>query len=211
MCNTSQSFGLKGGKFAAAGYYHNRCRSVIGRDIVMSCTDLSKYCRVISGRLLHVYFFNCNSGGWSPIRSTNRPIVPAPGHYDDGEIGGMIRRGNRSTRRKTCPSVVLSTTNPTCCPDANPGRRGGKPATNRLRYGTTLVARYVLISLKTMVDHNVLKLRIEFRTSKFTSIRITKFSLRLRFKNVGRAILTAMVMESSTFLQFIYSVSLTRQ
>jgi hypothetical protein len=25
---------------------------------------------------------------------------------------------------------------PTCCPDANPGRRGGKPATNRLSYGT---------------------------------------------------------------------------
>jgi hypothetical protein len=31
----------------------------------------------------------------------NRPIVPAPGDYDDGEIGGMmIGRGNRSTRRK---------------------------------------------------------------------------------------------------------------
>jgi hypothetical protein len=25
---------------------------------------------------------------------------------------------------------------PTCCPDAKPGRRGGKPATNRLSYGT---------------------------------------------------------------------------
>jgi hypothetical protein len=24
------------------------------------------------------------------------------------------------------------------CPDANPGRRGGKPATNRLRYGTAM-------------------------------------------------------------------------
>jgi hypothetical protein len=23
------------------------------------------------------------------------PIVPAPGDYDDGEIGGMIGRGNR--------------------------------------------------------------------------------------------------------------------
>jgi hypothetical protein len=32
----------------------------------------------------------------------------------------------------------LSTTHPTCCPDANPGRRGGKPATNRLSYGTAL-------------------------------------------------------------------------
>jgi hypothetical protein len=44
-------------------------------------------------------------GGWSPIGSTRHcghqwPIVPAPGDYDDGEIGGMIGRGNRSTRRK---------------------------------------------------------------------------------------------------------------
>jgi hypothetical protein len=36
--------------------------------------------------------------------ATNRPIVPAPGAYDDGEIGGMmIGRGNRSTRRKPAP------------------------------------------------------------------------------------------------------------
>jgi hypothetical protein len=68
--------------------------------------------------------------------ATNRPIVPAPSTYDDGEIGGMIGRGNRSTREKTCPSAALSTTKPTCFPDANPGRRGGKPATNRLSYGT---------------------------------------------------------------------------
>jgi hypothetical protein len=35
--------------------------------------------------------------------ATNRPIVPAPGDYDVGEIGGMIGRGNRSTRRKPTP------------------------------------------------------------------------------------------------------------
>jgi hypothetical protein len=35
--------------------------------------------------------------------ATNRPIVPAPGDYDDGEIGRMIGRGNRSTRRKPAP------------------------------------------------------------------------------------------------------------
>jgi hypothetical protein len=32
----------------------------------------------------------------------NRPIVPAPVDYDGG-IGGMIGRGNRSTRRKPAP------------------------------------------------------------------------------------------------------------
>jgi hypothetical protein len=35
--------------------------------------------------------------------ATYRPIVPAPGDYDDGEIGGIIGRGNRSTRRKPAP------------------------------------------------------------------------------------------------------------
>jgi hypothetical protein len=35
--------------------------------------------------------------------ATNRPIVPVPGDYDDGEIGGMIGRGNRSSRRKPVP------------------------------------------------------------------------------------------------------------
>jgi hypothetical protein len=35
--------------------------------------------------------------------ATHRPIVPAPGDYDNGEIGGMIGRGNRSTRRKPTP------------------------------------------------------------------------------------------------------------
>jgi hypothetical protein len=35
--------------------------------------------------------------------ATNRPIVPAPDGYDDGEVGGMIGRGNRSTQRKPAP------------------------------------------------------------------------------------------------------------
>jgi hypothetical protein len=35
--------------------------------------------------------------------ATNRPIVPAPGDYDDGEIGGVIGRRNQNTRRKPAP------------------------------------------------------------------------------------------------------------
>jgi hypothetical protein len=35
--------------------------------------------------------------------ATNRPIVPAPGDYVDGDICGMIGKGNRSTRRKPAP------------------------------------------------------------------------------------------------------------
>jgi hypothetical protein len=72
--------------------------------------------------------------------ATNRTVVPAPGDYDDGEIDGMmIGRGKPKYSEKTCPSAALSTTNPTCSPDANPGRRGGKPASNRLSYGTAIL------------------------------------------------------------------------
>jgi hypothetical protein len=49
-------------------------------------------------------------------------------------------QGKTKYSEKTCPSATLSTTIPTW-PDlgSNPGRRGGKPATNRLSYGTALL------------------------------------------------------------------------
>jgi hypothetical protein len=52
--------------------------------------------------------------------------------------GGMILTGeNRRTRRKTCPSTILSTTKPTWIdPGTNPCLRGERPATNDLRNGT---------------------------------------------------------------------------
>jgi hypothetical protein len=40
-------------------------------------------------------------------------------------------QGKPKYSEKTCPSAALSTTNPACRPYANPGRRGGKPASNR--------------------------------------------------------------------------------
>jgi hypothetical protein len=64
------------------------------------------------------YLFNCIVGGGVQLgpldtAATNRPIVPAPGDYDDGEIGGMmIGRANRSTRRKPAPVPF--------CPPHNP-------------------------------------------------------------------------------------------
>jgi hypothetical protein len=69
--------------------------------------------------------------------ATNRPSVPTPGDYDDGEIGGMrIGRGNRSTRRKPTPAPLCPPQTPHAYLDANTGCRGGKPATDRLSYGT---------------------------------------------------------------------------
>jgi hypothetical protein len=59
--------------------------------------------------------------------AANRPILPASGDYDDGEIDGMmIGRGNRSTRRKPAPVPLCPPQPPHACPDANPGRSGGK-------------------------------------------------------------------------------------
>jgi hypothetical protein len=44
--------------------------------------------------------------------------------------------GEPKYSEKTCPSATLSTTNPTWPdPGSKSGRRGGKPATNRLSYG----------------------------------------------------------------------------
>jgi hypothetical protein len=40
---------------------------------------------------------------------------------------------------KTFPSAALSTTNPTCCLDVNPGCCGGKPASNCLSYSTAAI------------------------------------------------------------------------
>jgi hypothetical protein len=45
--------------------------------------------------------------------ATNRPIVPAQGDYDNGEIGGIMSDwGNRSTRRKPAQLPL--------CPPQNP-------------------------------------------------------------------------------------------
>jgi hypothetical protein len=54
--------------------------------------------------IIFLYWFG-GGGIQGPLgtAATNRPIVPAPGDYDDGEIGRMIGRGNRSTRRKPAP------------------------------------------------------------------------------------------------------------
>jgi hypothetical protein len=45
--------------------------------------------------------------------ATSRPIVPAPGNYDYGEIGGMmVGKGIRSTRRKPAPVPLCPSQTP---------------------------------------------------------------------------------------------------
>jgi hypothetical protein len=50
--------------------------------------------------------------------ATNRSIVPPPGNYDDGEIGGMIGRGNRITCTRRKPAAV-----PLCPPQTTHAAR----------------------------------------------------------------------------------------
>jgi hypothetical protein len=70
-------------------------------------------------------------------------IVPAPGDrwwWLWSNWWNENWQGKSKSSEKTCPSATLSTTNPTWPgPGLNPGRRGGKPATNRLSYGAALV------------------------------------------------------------------------
>jgi hypothetical protein len=56
--------------------------------------------------------------------------------------------GESKYSEKTCPSATLPTTNPTWLdPHLNPGRRGGKPATNRLSYGAAFLCMFLSILL----------------------------------------------------------------
>jgi hypothetical protein len=55
-------------------------------------------------------------------------------------------QGKPKYSEKTCPSATLSTTHPTWLnPGLNPGRRGGKPATNRLSYGAARIRTYFVL------------------------------------------------------------------
>jgi hypothetical protein len=79
----------------------------------------------------NLIFFNWYSvgGGGGGVQlgplgtaATSRPILPDPGDYDDGEIGGMISRGNE----------VLGENLPQGCfvyhkPHMLPGREPGPP------------------------------------------------------------------------------------
>jgi hypothetical protein len=62
--------------------------------------------------------------------ATNRPIVSAPGDYDDGESGGMIGRGNRGTRRKSAPVPL--------CPPQTP--HAARTRTRAAAVGSQLLA-----------------------------------------------------------------------
>jgi hypothetical protein len=75
--------------------------------------------------------------------ATKWPIIPAPGKMEN--LVEWRLAGETEVLGENLPGATLSTTNPTWPdPGSNPGRRGGKPATNRLSYGAALCWGLVL-------------------------------------------------------------------
>jgi hypothetical protein len=80
-----------------------------------------------------IIFFIARGVGLSPLHCGHFwPMAPAP---DDRWVI-VEQLVEWRLAGETCPSATLSTTNPNWPdPGSNPGRRGGRPATNRLSYG----------------------------------------------------------------------------
>jgi hypothetical protein len=148
-------------------------------------------------RTSYIFFLICIMGGWNPnwVHSARRPLTGLL--YLPRVIVRMehLVEWQRKPKysEKTCPDATLSTTNPTW-PDSglNPGRRGGKPATNRLSYGAaeqatysntgTLLAaqtlfswqtgNFELITLKSAMEENVKQLLPISTLSSFNTLYI---------------------------------------
>jgi hypothetical protein len=99
----------------------------------------SKYRKRFSETIQTIIFL-IGMGGWNPMSTRHcdhqQAYCASPGWLWWWRNWWNDWQGKPKYSEKTCSSVALSTTNPTCCPEANPSRRGGKPATNRLSYGT---------------------------------------------------------------------------
>jgi hypothetical protein len=65
-------------------------------------------------------------GGWNqgPLRPLNGLLCQPQMTMVMEKSVGNDWHGKPKYSEETCPSAALSTTNPTCCPYANPGRRG---------------------------------------------------------------------------------------
>jgi hypothetical protein len=106
------------------------------------------------------------------------PIVQAPDHrwgrlWSNG--WNEHWQGKQKYSEKTCPSATLSTTNPTW-PD--PGRRGGKPETNRLSYGAACITKTLIWCRLTTTIRD----EIKYKGKKLKCIRQPSVKGTGRFK-----------------------------
>jgi hypothetical protein len=114
-------------------------------------------CRSVVSRLFHnqnvislLFFLICIVGGGVQTGSTWHV-----GHLlAHCTCPGWLWRWRIWYSEKTCPDATLSTTNPTWPdPGLNPGRRGGKPATNRFSYGAANFTTYPVDLATVYVTH----------------------------------------------------------
>jgi hypothetical protein len=120
--------------------------------------------------------------------------VSAPGDYDNGEIGGMIGRGNRSTRRKPAPV-------PLCPPQTPHAARtrtraaavGNERLTAELRHGLLfrlgdeqfLPSHFqIIIHLSSIQRYVVSLLKVLLIYNLQLSRQRTRFSLMVAFCGV---------------------------
>jgi hypothetical protein len=91
-----------------------------------------------------VFFLICIVGGGVQTGSTRYvghllAYCTCPGWVWGWRIWWNEWQGKPKYSEKICPDATLSTTNSTWSgPGLNPGRRGGKPATNRFSYGAAM-------------------------------------------------------------------------
>jgi hypothetical protein len=106
--------------------------------------------RRLACRISWTFFVIISGVGLSPLGTAAiSGLLYKPQVIDEGDcgaIGGIkIGRGNRSIRRKPAPAPLCPPQIPhDQTPGSNPGRRGGKPATNRLSYGAALSWKILL-------------------------------------------------------------------
>jgi hypothetical protein len=88
---------------------------------------------------------------WTGDQLVASPLLTAPGDCDDGEVVGMngFGRGTEVLGENLSRRHFVHNKSHLPDPGANPGRRGGKPATNRFSYGAAhgiMLPRCILTS-----------------------------------------------------------------
>jgi hypothetical protein len=128
-------------------------------------------------------FFFFSFSGWGETESTWYvghcwPIVPAPNdRWLWSNWWNEDWQGKPKYSEKTCPSATFSTTTNPTWPDlgSNPGRRGGKPATNRLTYGTATLS---LLLHEQMEGAYLCKVHVWFQATEFEELQFNTNSLQ---------------------------------